>query len=235
MRKFLIGLGVVVFVVVAGVVVYMGVDRDSKTPLETELGGYEGLLDEVRRDMEFRESVETDAYGDLVDDGSSEQYKYAKFVYDVDSNIDEEVKLFLGDKYALYESALEKIRLECSAVMRNIPEGRDGYNPLSSRTIGVAYTDSCMLETGLEGYENFFIENALTTIDFFDDTCVVYAYNYPENKNNELVVVDYKNILVNTEYSTSVMELGDVRSVSGFRENSVIRKVGDFYVLYLKG
>lgn len=179
--------------------------------------------EEVRKDMVF------------IEDDNDDNFQYVENVYDLeDDGLEEKKKEFLGENYEEYKPVLDKIRLECSAVMRSIPEGREGYNPMESKPIGKAHTSSCMLREGLEGYDSFFITEALTVVDLFDETCVIYAYDYPNNAEKELVVVDYKNIEANTDY-TKVMDIGDVRSMSGYRENSIIRKVEGFYVLYLKG
>lgn len=227
-KKLLIGgfCGFVGIVLCARLVIRVSEDRSSSVDVETE---------------ETRETVE------LITDGTDDVHQRVKYVYAPDEDVKKSRKEFLGDLYDGYNSVIELIESNSDKVFESIPEGRDeGYavdlGLLYFQDLGIAsgrlkegsLDTSDMVVDKEKEYTNFYIWESLTIIDYFDNTRVIYAYNYPENLWNELVVVDYVNDKINTEITTDVMKIGDVKSVGGDVDHCKILKLGDFYVLYLR-
>lgn len=217
-----VGIWVVTFILFVCAVKLVSVFSDARKDLSNSKPRRE-----VIQSTEGRETVE------LVEEGSTELFQNVKNVYNTNEDVKEDVKSFLGDQYDRYSGVISMIESSSDAIFDSMSDVK-GYDPENSTMIGKAFTENIGLENGMQGISSFFIENSITVIDFFDDTRVIYAYDYPTNEYNELVVVDYKDIKKITT-SLDVMELGDVRSVSGVVENCKIQKFGDFYVLFIKG
>lgn len=180
------------------------------------------------REQETRDKVELVEEGNTVD-----RFQKVKNVYSLNEDVDSEAKDFLGDNYEKYSGVINLIVSNSDAILNQIPEGR-GFDPTDCTTLGIAFAESLGLNNGMKGISSFFIENSLTVIYYFDSTKVIYAYDYPNNPENELVVIDYANIEKDVT-DLSVMEIGDERSASGNVNYCKIQKFGDFNVLFLKG
>lgn len=180
------------------------------------------------REQETRDKVELVEEGNTVD-----RFQKVKNVYSLNEDVDSAAKDFLGDNYEKYSGVINLIVSNSDAILNQIPEGR-GFNPVDCTTLGKAFTESLGLSNGMEGISSFFIESSLTVIYYFDSTKVIYAYDYSNNPENELVVIDYANIEKDVT-DLSVMEIGDERSASGNVNYCKIQKFGDFNVLFLKG
>ena len=101
--------------------------------------------------------------------------------------------------------------------------------------IGVFMDETMGMRDGnFDAISSFYIENSLTVVGMFGNRYIVMAYNYPENPDKELVVVDFQDVVVYNEKS-DLLNLGDIRSCRGARRNYLIREVGDYIVMFLKG
>lgn len=217
----------ILWVVSNAIVDTLGNTNDTNSNFET----YE-LESETRRALEFiRDTSETE---NIILDSESEEYnyQYVKSLFDTD-DIDIKVKEFLGDNYDKYSDVLTQITAIGESIINSIPVGSN-YTSSDSVIHDVSQEYVLGLKTGsFFDANSFYILDLLTVIDVFGDDIAICAYNYPENLDNELVVVDFSNTKVDTSL-TGMFEVGDIVSVKGSKGYYAFRNIDDFYVLFLR-
>lgn len=164
------------------------------------------------------------------EDKSSEYtgWVYPEKVYD--GHIDDsDIQSFLGNDFTEYIDVLKKIRSDYKKELEVIEK---------KGVVGDKYTiyKDSVFEKEIFGNLGYTItgEGALTIVDMFDDTVVVFILGYPENKEEKvLFVADYSDILV--EDFKGVFEIGDSIELMFNNESTKVVEEGGFSIVYVKG
>lgn len=218
----------VVIILVLGVILIALLVADRLVP-EYSIDSYTINSEEVEPGSKFNGATEaeyeTNPSNQIVStEPSTEGYD----LYYVD---DEESDLQVLDGFD--KSIMTDIEAISPVVFESIGGTGTDYSDITM--IGVFMDETMGMRDGnFDAISSFYIENSLTVVGMFGNRYIVMAYNYPENPDKELVVVDFQDVVVYNEKS-DLLNLGDIRSCRGARGNYLIREVGDYIVMFLKG
>ena len=167
-------------------------------------------------------------------DGSDSVFQPVSKIYD-DRNLLERQIEYLDENYDEYEEVIDDIVAISDDVFDGLTSDYDRYAELSDTVdCGKPHTfDIGLRNKEFLDYGYFHISGMLYVIGLFDDTRVIYAYDYPNNEKKEIVVVDYKDIGANTE-KPEVIDFGDEHSFYGNTDYVDIREIDGFMVMFSK-
>lgn len=219
---------IIVIILVLGIVLIALLMANRLVP-EYSLDTYTTSSEKVEPKSEFNDATEsereTETSNQLV---STETVTEGYDLYYVD---DEESDLQVLDGFD--KSVMTDIEAISPVVFESIDGTGTDYSDITM--IGVFMEETMGMRDGFfDEISSFYIENSLTVVGMFGNRYVVMAYNYPENPDKELVVVDFQDVVVYNEKS-DLLSLGDIRSCRGTKGNYLIREVGDYIVMFLKG
>lgn len=218
----------VVIILVLGIILIALLVADRLVP-EYSSDSYTTNSEEVESESKFNGATEaeyeTNPSNQIVStEPSTEGYD----LYYVD---DEESDLQVLDGFD--KGVMTDIEAISPVVFESIDGTGTDYSDITM--IGVFLDETMGMRDGnFDAISSFYIENSLTVVGMFGNRYIVMAYNYPENPDKELVVVDFQDVVVYNEKS-DLLNLGDIRSCRGARGNYLIREVGDYIVMFLKG
>ena len=181
------------------------------------------------------ESEDNSDTGDVYEDDTEElDLVYKDEVYD-STDIEERGDKFLSGLGDRYKSIITHIKNDYSAVFAEIysTEEREDYeNDYTefSKYWGYGNID---LKDLVTNYRTFVIKDSLTAIGFFDNTYVIYAYDYPIG--NAIVVMDYEDVLFSKEGYESDFDYGDTNNMYVESNFAKVLEYDDFTVLFAKG
>lgn len=220
--------GAVVIVLVLGIILIALLVADRLVP-EYSSDSYTTNSEEVESESEFSGATETEYEVETSTQiVSTEPATEGYDLYYVD---DEESDLQVLDGFD--KGVMTDIEAISPVVFESIDGTGTDYSNITM--IGVFMDETMGMRDGnFDAISSFYIENSLTVVGMFGNRYIVMAYNYPENPDKELVVVDFQDVVVYNEKS-DLLNLGDIRSCRGARGNYLIREVGDYIVMFLKG
>lgn len=218
----------VVIILVLGVILIALLVADRLVP-EYSIDSYTTNSEEVEPGSEFSGATETEYEVETSNQiVSTEPSTEGYDLYYVD---DEESDLQVLDGFD--KGVMTDIEAISPVVFESIDGTGTDYSDITM--IGVFMDETMGMRDGdFDAISSFYIENSLTVVGMFGNRYVVMAYNYPKNPDKELVVVDFQDVVVYNEKS-DLLNLGDIRSCRGARGNYLIREVGDYIVMFLKG
>ena len=143
-----------------------------------------------------------------LDDGSGGSLQKVSRLFDT-MGLSERQESFLGEDFSYFSKYLEYIESNYTSIFSGIKFVRPEEYEIDVECISGSQDFSVnYLGMGL----NFYIGTSLCVIGMYDDSCVVYANNYPELETTELIVVDYSEALFNTDASR-LLDFGDYCSL----------------------
>lgn len=218
----------IVIILVLGIVLIALLVANRLVP-EYSSDSYTTNSEEVEPNSEFTGATETE-----YETNPSNQIVSTELTtegYDLYYVDDEESDLQALDGFD--KSVMTDIEAISPVVFESIDGTGTDYSDITM--IGVFMEETMGMRDGnFDTISSFYIEDSLTVVGMFGNRYVVMAYNYPENPDKELVVVDFQDVVVYNEKS-DLLNLGDIRSCRGARGNYLIREVGDYIVMFLKG
>lgn len=218
----------VIIILVLGIILIALLVADRLVP-EYSSDSYTTKSEKVKSESEFSGATETEYEVETSNQiVSTEPTTEGYDLYYVD---DKENDLQVLDGFD--KGVMTDIEAISPVVFESIDGTGTDYSDITM--IGVFMDETMGMRDGnFDAISSFYIENSLTVVGMFGNRYVVMAYNYPENPDKELVVVDFQDVVVYNEKS-DLLNLGDIRSCRGARENYSIREVGDYIVMFLKG
>lgn len=218
----------VVIILVLGIILIALLVADRLVP-EYSIDSYTTNSEEVEPGSEFNGATEAEYEVETSNQiVSTEPTTEGYDLYYVD---DEESDLQVLDGFD--KSVMTDIEAISPVVFESIDGTGTDYSDITM--IGVFMEETMGMRDGnFDTISSFYIEDSLTVVGMFGNRYIVMAYNYPENPDKELVVVDFQDVVVYNEKS-DLLNLGDIRSCRGARGNYLIREVGDYIVMFLKG
>ena len=167
---------------------------------------------------------------EFVDDSNLSR---AKCIYD-SSDLISRQKDYLDVNYATYKDVLNSIeqgaREVCSTIHQSAVSDSDSILKLH----GAGALDSLKYED-IKGFSAVSAYNVFTAIGLCNDTMVVCAYNYPNNKDKFLVCIDYSEHSFLRDTEKEVYEFGSRVNAFIIPSAGVLKTYGDWSVLYVKG
>lgn len=222
----------VVIILVLGIILIALLVADRLVP-EYSLDSYTTNSEEVESESEFSGATETE-YGTEYEMETSTQIVSTEPTtegYDLYYVDDEESDLQVLNGFD--KGVMTDIEAISPVVFESIDGTGTDYSDITM--IGVFMGETMGMRDGnFDAISSFYIEDSLTVVGMFGNRYIVMAYNYPKNPDKELVVVDFQDVVVYNEKS-DLLNLGDIRSCRGARGNYLIREVGDYIVMFLKG
>lgn len=218
----------VVIILVLGITLIALLVADRLVPKYSS-DSYTTNSDEVEPKSEFTGATEieyeTNPSNQIV---STEPITEGYDLYYVD---DEESDLQVLDGFD--KGVMTDIEAISPVVFESIDGTGTDYSDITM--IGVFMDETMGMRDGnFDAISSFYIEDSLTVVGMFGNRYIVMAYNYPENPDEELIVVDFQDVVIYNEKS-DLLNLGDIRSCRGAMGNYLIREVGDYIVMFLKG
>ena len=186
----------------------------------------------TNKERETEEATEKPRINMVFDyDGTVDIYQPVLKVYDSENLYERQVE-FLDDNYDEYINVIEDIKDCADEIFSELSSGYD-TSVTESKNYGKAFSFGLGLNSDFLDNKYFHISGTLIAIGFFDDTRVIYAYDYPVNADRELVVVDYCDIEANTTKPT-VLDFGDESGFYGNTEYVDIEQIDGFSVMFTK-
>lgn len=221
---------IIVIILVLSIVLIALLVANRLVP-EYSLDTYTTSLEKVEPKSEFNDATESERETETSNQLVGTETEPVSEGYDLYYVDDKESDLQVLDGFD--KSVMTDIEAISPVVFESIEGTGTDYSDITM--IGIFKDETMGMRDGFfDEISSFYIENSLTVVGMFGNRYVVMAYNYPENPDKELVVVDFQDVVVYNEKS-DLLSLGDIRSCRGTKGNYLIREVGDYIVMFLKG
>ena len=154
-----------------------------------------------------------------------------------DENYQENQRKLLGNNYERYSKVLESIGKEYKGILSSLSSVDSISSGDKLRLSDVVDKPNLSgLDITAQDYVSF--ADSLTAIGFYGDTCVLCAYNFPNNSEKFLLLIDFSEyeFPVSDSPESWCYKLGDIVDVTIFpSKTSVLKNYGEWQVLYTKG
>ena len=157
----------------------------------------------------------------------------AKLVYNKE-DLNVRQKDFLGSNYDKYKDVLNGVENSYEDIFKELIK-RDHIDPEKSiRYSDIVDKPNLDLQE-LTNYDYASFVDSLTAIGFYGDTCVLCAYNYPNNPSMSLVLIDYSehDFVISSEQDA--FGFGDTVNVSIMPKQGKVQSINGWQVFFIKG
>lgn len=157
----------------------------------------------------------------------------AKLVYNKE-DLDVRQQEYLGDIYPKYKDVLDEINNSYENTFKDLVKRAHIATERSIRYSDVVDKPELdVQELSSYGYASF--TDSLTAIGFYGDTCVLCAYNYPNNPSMSLVLIDYSEHDFVLSSENNAFDFGDTVDVSIMPKQGKVQSISGWQVFFIKG
>ena len=147
-------------------------------------------------------------------------------------NLEERQKTFLGNNYDAYKTALKDVEENYESIFESIPSIPEDIN--YSGYIDYLRSDIDIFDSSFSSSGDIvYLRDVLTIVGLYGTHCIVYALNYGLSSDIRLLVVDYTDAKLSTDYN-SLYGFGQTKSVMLFSKYSKLISRDWYKILYLK-
>jgi len=153
-------------------------------------------------------------------------------IYNDEGN-DTDRKYWMGKEYDKYNKIIKEVGKEYKDIFSTLKTMKhiDSINPGRFANVGL---DPNLNEEDVLAYDYINFNDSLTAISFYGGTYILCAYNFPDNEDNFLIMLDFTD----HEFSVSGESIkyylkGDV-GVSVITSIATVKTIGDWRVMFVK-
>ena len=157
----------------------------------------------------------------------------AKLVYNKE-NLDVRQQEYLGDTYPKYKDVLDEINNSYENIFKDLVK-RDYITTENSIRYSDVVDKPELDVQELSSYDYASFNDSLTAIGFYGDTCVLCAYNYPNNPSMSLVLIDYSEHEFVLSSENNAFDFGDTIDVSIMPKQGKVQSISGWQVFFIKG
>lgn len=157
----------------------------------------------------------------------------AKLVYNKE-DLDVRQQEYLGDNYSKYKDVLAEINNSYESIFKDLVK-RDHIATENSIRYSDVVDKSELDVQELSSYDYASFTDSLTAIGFYGDTCVLCAYNYPNNPSMSLVLIDYSEHGFVLSSENNAFDFGDTIDVSIMPKQGKVKSISGWQVFFIKG
>lgn len=157
----------------------------------------------------------------------------ARLVYNKE-DLDVRQQEYLGDNYSKYKDVLAEINNSYESIFKDLVK-RDHISTENSIKYSDVVDNPELDLQELSSYEYASFTDSLTAIGFYGDTCVLCAYNYPNNPSMSLVLIDYSEHDFVLSSENNAFDFGDTVDVSIMPKQGKVQSINGWQVFFIKG
>ena len=153
-------------------------------------------------------------------------------LYDTEQ-VDERQVEFLGDRYETYSLVLSTLEGMYKDAFTKV-KPRDTSSTENIVTLSYDIKPKVTLEE-LEAIDLAIIKDSLTVIGLYDNTYVLFAYNYEDTEGRLLFFVDYTDVKFSSDSNLSSWDFGNVKNLAITPKSTYSEVIDGFTVVFTKG
>lgn len=159
-----------------------------------------------------------------------EQFNKVSKLYDSE-DLDKRCRYYLSDNYNYYSDVFNYISENYESVFDEIDSNYTESGD-KSNSYNYLYGEDLNFDDFFN-YDYIGISYGPKIVNMFNNTYIVYSYNYPNTKNM-LIVYDYSDVKLNT-FSTKVFDFGQEDTLNIDMAKTKLLTYDEFSILFVKG